>query len=42
MAFAIPSIITAIAIWFIQEKYGQAYQGMTHDKTEEVLLVKEG
>lgn len=36
--YPLESILTFL---FVQENYGQAYQGLKNNKNEEVLLVKE-
>ena len=32
---------SSLTFLFVQKNYGQAYQGLKHNKTEEILLVKE-
>lgn len=41
MIFAIPCIIAAIAIWFVQEKYGQVYQEEEQERTENRILAED-
>ena len=41
MKFAIPCVIAAVAIWFVQEKYGQVYQGKERERTENRILAED-